>query len=147
MGRIFPCSIGRGGIGEKLGEGDGVTPIGSFELLAIYSRPDRTQPLGSPIGLTYIWSDDPKDQNYNSLQTCSPYPYGHEKMRRSDCLYNVIGDVSFNRTPPVPGKGSAIFLHVWRAPRYPTEGCIAFDQRDLTYILERWTDKSRIIVR
>jgi len=147
MGRSFSCSVGRGGVGEKSGEGDGITPIGCFDLLGRYYRPDRMRPIGSSIGLTDVWSDDPQDPHYNTLQTKSPYPFGHETLRRSDPLYNLIGDVSFNRAPPAAGTGSAIFLHIWRSPRYPTEGCIAFDQRDLSFILERWTDLSRIIVR
>jgi L,D-peptidoglycan transpeptidase YkuD (ErfK/YbiS/YcfS/YnhG family) len=47
----------------------------------------------------------------------------------------------------VPGRGSAIFLHVWRRPRHPTAGCIAFARADLAFILARWTPRSRVVVR
>ena len=31
----------------------------------------------------------------------------------------------------VPGRGSAIFLHVWRGPRHPTAGCIALTNGEM----------------
>ena len=55
--------------------------------------------------------------------------------------------LDWNRHPPIAGRGSAIFLHVWRAPRQPTAGCIAFRREDLAWILARWTPRSRVLVR
>jgi L,D-peptidoglycan transpeptidase YkuD (ErfK/YbiS/YcfS/YnhG family) len=46
----------------------------------------------------------------------------------------------------VAGRGSAIFLHVWRRPRHPTAGCIAFRRADLAWILARWTPRCRVAV-
>jgi len=43
--------------------------------------------------------------------------------------------------------GSAIFIHAWRRPRYPTEGCIAFDISDLIWIFENWNFNSRVIIK
>jgi L,D-peptidoglycan transpeptidase YkuD (ErfK/YbiS/YcfS/YnhG family) len=47
----------------------------------------------------------------------------------------------------VPGRGSAIFLHVWRKPRHPTAGCIAFARDDLAWILAHWQRASRVVAR
>lgn len=147
MGRHIPCAIGRSGIGRKQREGDGVTPAGTFKILDFYSRPDRERSIGKPILLAYVWSDDPADPNYNSLQTNNPYPFTHEKMRRADPMYDMVGDIDFNRRETQSGRGSAIFLHVWRKPRHPTEGCIAFSKQNLRFILDRWSDRSRVITQ
>lgn len=147
MGRSFPCAVGRSGIGVKEGEGDGITPLGLFKILNVYVRPDRVRASGQPIHLQDIWSDDPLDPAYNSRQTGLDHPFSHERLRRADPMYDLVADLSFNRRPVVPGKGSAIFLHIWRKPRHPTEGCIAFARSDLQYILEHWTNRSRVIIK
>ncbi len=41
MGRRFPCAVGRGGIGEKRGEGDGMTPVGLHRIEAVLVRAGR----------------------------------------------------------------------------------------------------------
>lgn len=146
MGRGFRCAIGRGGIGVKEGEGDGITPVGTHRITRVFVRQDRVSMPGTPIFLNDVWSDDPDDPEYNSLQRQWPYPFSHEKLRRADPLYDIVAELDFNSDPVVSGKGSAIFLHVWRKPRHPTEGCVAFCQADLKWILERWTSRSKVIV-
>ncbi|MDE0112420.1 MAG: hypothetical protein OXN84_09085, partial [Albidovulum sp.] len=89
LGRKFPCSIGRGGVRSEKREGDGATPAGEFALGGILYRPDRIPRnllprLARPIGLNWIWSDDPGDPAYNSLVANGfDYPFGHEFMRRA----------------------------------------------------------------
>jgi L,D-peptidoglycan transpeptidase YkuD (ErfK/YbiS/YcfS/YnhG family) len=151
QGRTCPCAIGRGGIGKKSGEGDGITPVGVFRIEQVLIRPDRMNfaapalPTGL-IGLGDIWSDDPADPAYNSGLTAYRHPYSHEALRRPDPVYDTVAVLDYNR-PAVAGAGSAIFLHVWRKPRHPTEGCVAFDRFDLADILSRWTDRSRVVIR
>ena len=41
MGYNLPVAIGRSGIAEKTGEGDGITPIGNFLIKGIGFRNDR----------------------------------------------------------------------------------------------------------
>jgi len=41
-----------------------------------------------------------------------------------------------NDDPPVPGMGSAIFLHISRPGFPPTEGCVAIARPDLEALLE-----------
>lgn len=145
-GQNLQCAVGRSGIGNKNGEGDGITPVGTFEILNVWSRPDRVRLSGThQTPIDAIWSDDPKDPNYNTPQRAISYPFSHEKMRRADPLYDLIVDLDFNRTDRKPGTGSAIFMHVWRGPRMPTEGCIAFQRSHLIWILENWSPKSRVI--
>ncbi|MDE2912280.1 MAG: L,D-transpeptidase family protein [Paracoccaceae bacterium] len=103
-----------------------------------------------------IWSDDPEDPGYNSRVTAADMrgnrglgttPFSHERLRRPDPVYDIVAVLDFNRPAPVPGRGSAIFLHIWRQPRNRTEGCVAFRRQDLTEILTRWTPRSRVIIQ
>lgn len=138
-GRTFPCSIGKGGIGTDKHEGDGATPAGTYRITDILYRGDRLpqpHPAARPIGIRDLWSDDVKDPAYNR-PVRAPHMYSHEQMRRADPLYDIVLVTDWNSTPPVPGNGSAIFLHRWRRPGFPTEGCIAFEARDLHWITER----------
>ncbi len=153
-GRRFPCAVGRGGIGAKAGEGDGVTPIGTHRLEMLLYRPDRrTGQRGArafrgarrAISPGDGWSDDPADPAYNTLVRL-PHEPSHERLRRADPLYDLVGVLDWNRDPVRPGQGSAIFLHLWRRPRRPTAGCVAFRAPDLLWILARWTPRSRVIV-
>jgi L,D-peptidoglycan transpeptidase YkuD (ErfK/YbiS/YcfS/YnhG family) len=151
-GRRLPCAVGRGGIGDKRAEGDGVTPAGRHRLEAVLARQDRlprglVRRLGAQaIGPGDGWSDDPADPRYNR-RVRRPHRFGCEALRRADRQYDIVGVLDWNRAPVVPGRGSAIFLHVWRAPRRPTAGCIAFTRSDLVWVLARWTPRSRVVVR
>jgi len=150
-GVSLPCAIGRGGIGVKCGEGDGVTPIGVYQLAAIKTRVDRfslytPQVPQETIRLADIWSDDPKDPDYNHGVYGPDYPFSHEKQHRADPLYDAFGILDFNWPDAVAGAGSAIFIHIWRKPRHPTEGCIAFDRKALHWIFENWQKRSRVVI-
>ncbi len=145
-GRSFPCAIGRGRIGVKRCEGDGVTPRGIWRLTAVLARPDRVRRRHTrAIGRRDGWSDDPRDPAYNRAIR-QPHPYGHERLWRADPLYDLIGVLDVNAAC-VPGAGSALFLHVWRGPRRPTAGCVGFRIADLRFILDRWRPSSRVIIR
>jgi L,D-peptidoglycan transpeptidase YkuD (ErfK/YbiS/YcfS/YnhG family) len=147
LGRRLPVATGRGGIGPKRREGDGVTPTGSHRLLAVLYRPDRRPcRFALPIGPRAGWSDDPADPAYNR-PVRRPHPFSHEALRRADPQYDLLAITDWNAAPAVPGAGSAIFLHVWRRPRHPTAGCLAFAPADLAWIIDRWTPRSRILVR
>ena len=152
MGCDLPVAIGRSGIAKKIAEGDGITPIGKFSIKGIGFRNDRISFCAPNIEKRYtrlndLWSDDPIDKNYNHKVYSNDYPYSHEKLRRSDGLYDAYGVLDYNWPNAEPGKGSAIFIHAWRRPRHPTEGCIAFDISDLIRIFENWNFNSRVIIK
>jgi L,D-peptidoglycan transpeptidase YkuD (ErfK/YbiS/YcfS/YnhG family) len=152
QGLEMPCAIGRGGIGVKGGEGDGITPRGTFQIMGCGYRPER---IGfdapnvhcQPISLTDVWSDDPSDPDYNHSADMRTHRFSHERLRRADPLYDIFVILDYNFPDAEAGKGSAIFLHKWRKPRHPTEGCVAFQEDDLVSILTRWTPKSRVVIR
>ena len=154
LGRRFPCATGRGGIGPKAGEGDGVTPVGRLNLFWLAYNGKRIAPTlvaraglaAHPIGPQDKWSDDPRDPNYNQLVRAAQYSFSHERLARPDPLYDLVGILDYNYPDAKAGAGSAIFLHVWRKARHPTEGCIAFCLADLKWILTRWREDSRVVI-
>ena len=147
FGRTLPCTIGRGGRAADKREGDGATPRGTHRIAALLYRPDRVArpaPWARPIGLRDIWSDDPADPAYNT-RLRAPSPFTHERLRRADPLYDLILVTDWNR-PARPGRGSAIFLHRWRLPGAPTEGCIALSPPDLAWLAARAVPGTRLLV-
>ena len=148
MGRHFPCSIGRGGLRADKREGDGATPRGIHRIAGLLYRPDRIArpaPWAVPIRPFDLWSDDPNDSQYNLL-TRAPYPHSHEKLRRADPLYDLVLITDWNWPLATPGHGSAIFIHQWRRPGYPTEGCVALRRDHLHWIARNTPPGTRLIV-
>ena len=152
LGRKFPCSVGWGGIEQDKTEGDGVTPAGVYRLENVMYRPDRIPPKdlprqAIPIRKRHIWSDDPLDPQYNNLLLKEQnWQFSHELMFRTDSLYDLVIPIDYNRHDPKPGKGSAIFLHVWRGPRIPTAGCVAVDLEILLWITSNLTKGTYIAI-
>lgn len=148
QGRIYPCSIGKGGICHDKREGDGATPAGTHRIVGMLYRPDRiARPSywACPIGPGDLWSDASGKPGYN-LHVRAPYPYSHEKLRRADPLYDLVLITDWNWPNATPGQGSAIFIHQWRRPGYPTEGCIAFRRDHLHEIARAIQPGTRLIV-
>lgn len=151
MGRRFACSIGRGGITTAKREGDGATPAGVHGLTGLLYRPDRIArsalpDWALPFGPSDLWSDDPRDPDYN-LMVRAPHAFGHERLTRAGPLYDVILLTDWNWPRAIPGEGSAIFLHTWRRPRHPTAGCVAFARHDLLWIARHIRHQTRIVIR
>ncbi|MEQ6203172.1 L,D-transpeptidase family protein [Sulfitobacter sp. HNIBRBA2951] len=147
-GRMWPCSIGKGGISGRKREGDGATPRGTHRIVGMLYRPDRiARPTdwAKPIGPLDLWSDDQSDADYN-MMVRAPYAPSHEVLRRADPLYDLVILTDWNWPYAVAGRGSAIFIHQWRRPLYPTEGCVAFSRRDLHAIAPMIKYRTRLIV-
>ncbi len=147
-GRRVRCALGRNGIRSDKKEGDGATPAGFFPLRRVLYRADRipapetdlpVQPLKAEDG----WCDDSADPAYNQ-RVKRPFAAHHEALWRDDHVYDVIVELGHNDDPPVPGLGSAVFLHVARPGYEPTEGCVALRMEDLLALLAQ-CDKTAII--
>lgn len=134
--RILPCAVGRGGLSQAKAEGDGATPIGRHRIVGLLYRPDRVaRPAGwaRPILPGDLWCDASGDPAYNH-PVRAPFAPSHEAMRRADPLYDIVLVTDWNYPGARPGAGSAIFLHQWRRPGFPTAGCIAMARRDLIWL-------------
>ncbi len=139
QGQDFRATFGRAGISGQKQEGDGATPAGLLPLRRILYRADRiprpvTKLPTEPLAQTDGWCDDPAHRDYNR-QVVLPHEARHEELWRRDTLYDLIGVLGWNDSPPVKNRGSAIFLHIARPDGGPTEGCIALDLRDLQRVL------------
>ncbi|MEO1101794.1 MAG: L,D-transpeptidase family protein [Pseudomonadota bacterium] len=144
------CALGKGGVtlAETKREGDGASPIGAWPMRRVFYRPDRVAKPETGLQTLALteqdgWCDDPEHPLYNRLVTV-PFPASHEKLWREDHVYDLIVELGHNDDPPVPGMGSAIFMHLARPDYAPTEGCVALAEPDLRVLL-RASDQSTII--
>ena len=147
-GKRYRCAIGKGGFSDAKHEGDGCTPIGTFPLRECWYRKDGIAPpkTGLPVRIIQPddgWCDAPEDANYNK-HVKLPYAASHEKLWRDDHVYDLIIPIGYNDAPVVPGKGSAIFLHLAKSDYAPTEGCVAMFLPDWREILPYLTPETRI---
>ena len=145
------AAIGRGGIGVKRGEGDGVTPVGTYPLRRLFYRADRLAEPKSGLTVTALapddgWCDAPVDPAYNTLIK-RPYPVSSEALWRDDHIYDLIAVIGFNDDPVVRGKGSAIFLHIARPNYSHTAGCVAMAESDLLELLALLGPRDTISIR
>jgi len=149
--RRVRCAIGRGGVGVKSREGDGITPLGKFPLRRVFFRPDRLQPPATGLRVVALqenqgWCDDPGDSAYNTLVVL-PCPGRHERMWRDDDRYDIVIETGFNDDPVMAGRGSAIFVHIAPPDYRPTEGCVALARPDLLDLLADCDAASSIEIR
>lgn len=149
QGVTYPCSVGRGGRKRDKQEGDGVTPRGVHRIVGMLYRADRmSKPaeVALRIRIGDLWSDDPTAADYNTLVK-APYLYSHERLFRADPLYDLVILTDWNWPHATPGRGSAIFIHQWRRPGYPTEGCVALRRDHLRRVAAGIRPTTRLIVR
>ena len=146
----YPCALGRGGRGPKLREGDGVTPAGRWPVRQVFFRPDRLRrprtalPV-SPLSPGLGWCDAAGDANYNRLVPL-PYPASHERLWRSDGLYDLVAVLGYNDGPRSQGRGSAIFLHLAHPDYRPTEGCVAVSREHMLMLLARLGPGDELVI-
>lgn len=141
-GQILRCAIGKAGtIGAAdKREGDNKSPLGTWVMREVWYRPDA-YPEGPKTALPVRatrpedgWCDAPGDPNYNRPVTL-PYPASAERMWRDDHVYDLVVVLGHNDDPPVPGLGSAIFMHLARDGYPGTEGCVALAREDIEAVL------------
>ena len=161
VGTPIAANVGRSGLGWGTGlhashpaegpvkrEGDGRAPAGVFRLSSAFGYAAPAE--ATWIHLPYFQSDasiecvdDLRSRFYNQRVDRDTIPQpdwsSHEEMRRADELYRWGVWVDHNSTPPVPGGGSCIFLHIWGGPGVATSGCTAMAEGDLRAVLA-WLD-------
>ena len=150
-GQSLRCALGRGGViaAERKREGDGATPTGLLTLRRLFYRADcgpipRTVLQRVPIARDDGWCDDPGHAEYNRLVRL-PFDASHERMWRSDELYDIVAELGWNDAPVVAWRGSAIFLHLAGAMYGPTAGCVALSRSDLLMVLEAGLSAVRVL--
>jgi hypothetical protein len=135
-------------------EGDGKSPAGIFGLGTAFG--DASQPLPG-LKTPYLQLtpsiecvDDSNSKYYNRVvdrSTVDPDWKSSEHMLSVGEAYRwgiVVGhnggDMMAN--PPLPGRGSCVFLHIWSGSTRGTAGCTAMPQDQLETLLT-WLDPTR----
>ena len=145
---IFHCSIGKNGVTKNKIEGDKRTPSGIFNIGNLYYRKDKynkpsTKLKCIPITKKMGWCDDPNDKkNYNKLITIKKN-IKHEKLYRKDHKYDFLIPILYNTKKIIPGKGSAIFIHLTNNLK-STLGCIALKKKDFMILLKLINKKTKL---
>ncbi|MGH6997224.1 MAG: L,D-transpeptidase family protein [Phenylobacterium sp.] len=140
-GRVTRCALGKGGViaAADKREGDGKSPLGTWGIRRVLFRPDKGGPPQTRLPTKALerddgWCDAPGDPAYNRAVKL-PHPASAEQMWREDDVYDLVCILAHNDDPPVPGLGSAIFLHLARPGYEPTEGCVALSREDMLELL------------
>jgi len=137
-------------------EGDGKSPAGIFALGTAFG--DASEPLpGLKTPYLHLTPsiecvDDSSSRYYNRVvdrSTVVPDWKSSEHMLSVGQAYRwgvVVGHNGgykmVQTTPPVPGGGSCVFLHIWSGPTRGTAGCTAMPQNRLESLLI-WLDPTR----
>ena len=150
LGR-FTCAIGRAGLTTNKIEGDHKTPVGEFKFKKIYYRKDKLGEMIFQIPFAIIaendgWCDDPKSKLYNQ-HVQFPFDASAERLFRDDDLYDIICVLNYNTNPIVPGKGSAIFLHICKPNFAGTEGCVAIEKKNILKLVNLIDFNTKLIIK
>ena len=119
------------------------TPTGVYtltEAFGVASDPGSQVPYRVLDGSEY-WVDDVNSPYYNTMQFGEPNGRWTSAEHLTDYqnAYKYALVIDYNRWPVVPGKSSAIFLHV--DVGIPTYGCVAVAQSKMVEILN-WVNPS-----
>lgn len=147
-GRSIPVAIGRGSVKANKREGDGATPLGTFRPLRLWWRADRhIRPRTSlPVRIIHPedgWCEDPGSRHYNKPVQLADDSTA-DRLNRDDHLYDFVIEIDQNAQPAIPGRGSAVFLHLARPGFGPTAGCIAMTKVSMLHLLARLSPDTRI---
>jgi L,D-peptidoglycan transpeptidase YkuD (ErfK/YbiS/YcfS/YnhG family) len=138
----WAARVGRNGLSAHHREGDGTTPTGTYGFGSVVYG------LDPDPGLRYAyhrlvcgdwWDEDPASPTYNTFRhvACGSRPAfggGSEALWRATVAYRRFAVVDYNPSA-VPGRGSAIFVHVDTGRS--TNGCVSLPAARLDALL-RW---------
>ena len=135
--------VGRNGLSAHRREGDGTTPIGTFGIGPVVYGLDPDPGLRLRYHRLVCgdwWDGDASSQTYNTFRhvACGTTPAfrgGSEALWRVTPAYRLFAFIQYNVAPVVPGRGSAIFLHVDTGR--PTNGCVSLPLPQLRSLLVR----------
>ena len=160
VGSPMPVVVGRGGLGWGRGlhepatlqpqkkEGDGKSPAGIFRLSSAFgfAPPSQMKFLKLPylqVTAALECVDDVQSVRYNTItdntQILNPDWKSSEKMLEMGEQYRLGIVVDHNTTPRAAGKGSCIFIHIWKGDGSGTSGCTAMAKEQLEKIMA-WLD-------
>ena len=163
IGAREPVVVGRTGTAWGVGfdgvstdgphkrEGDGKSPAGIFPLDTVFgfAAPDAMTNVRLPyvqLLPTTDCVDDTTSSHYNTVVDkgwVSQVDWNSAEHMRQVRQYEVGVIVGYNAMPPVKGRGSCIFLHIWAGPASHTAGCTAFAEPKVREMITWLDPKSR----
>ncbi|WP_171005662.1 stalk domain-containing protein [Bacillus sp. E(2018)] len=143
----MPAMIGYNGFAQVMKEGGGASPTGIYNMGTGFGW--GTKPAASKypyrVATSYdYWVDDSSSSDYNKWVHYSGNPSTRWKSfeRMTHPLYKYGAVIKYNENPIVPGKGSAIFLHMWKGSTSATAGCVAVSEANMEMLLN-WMDPKK----
>ncbi len=161
-GISFPVLLGRSGLAwaELLNgdidmtkikmEGDGNSPAGLFPLTSVFGT--GTKPSGVQMPYTKLDQytecvDDPNSSFYNRI--ANRMQVGNFDWKSSEKMAAIVPEydlgvvVGSNTYPVEKGRGSCIFLHVWKDAGTATSGCTAMERSNIERVVT-WLSPAKI---
>jgi L,D-peptidoglycan transpeptidase YkuD (ErfK/YbiS/YcfS/YnhG family) len=141
--------VGVRGLSARHREGDGTTPLGTFRLGPVVYG------LAANPGVRFRyhrltcgdwWDEDARSPTYNLFRhvpcgTSPPFRGASEALWRATTAYRLFAVIAYNPAR-IPGRGSAIFLHVDTGR--PTNGCVSLPEPALRLLLRRLEPGARL---
>ncbi|PYO78008.1 MAG: hypothetical protein DMD63_08985 [Gemmatimonadetes bacterium] len=157
-----PIVVGRTGLAWGVGfddasaagphksEGDGKAPAGIFPLDTAFGFAPAESMLQVRLPYVQLFPstdcvDDTASIHYNTVvdkSRVSRVDWNSAEHMRQINQYEIGVIVGYNASPPLKGRGSCIFLHIWNGPDSHTAGCTAFDETKLRAVLQ-WLDPTK----
>ena len=157
-----PIVVGRTGLAWGVGfddasaagphksEGDGKAPAGIFPLDTAFGFAPAESMLQVRLPYVQLFPstdcvDDTASIHYNTVvdkSRVSRVDWNSAEHMREINQYEIGVIVGYNASPPLKGRGSCIFLHIWNGPDSHTAGCTAFDETKLRAVLQ-WLDPTK----
>ena len=132
--------------GKLKKEGDGNAPAGIYYLSGLFGYQDISAKMSSlKVDERTFCVDDVKSGYYNQIvksDTVQKDWNSAETMRMKSDVYKYGIFVDYNVNPAIPGKGSCIFMHIWRKSTSPTAGCTAMTEANILKLIG-FLDKSK----
>ncbi len=128
-------------------EGDSKAPAGVFTLgksFGFGATVNKYYPDYVELNTCIECVHDMKSRYYNQIinnKNISQDWSSSEKMSTID-IYKYGLEVQYNHSLTVAGKGSCIFIHIWKGSNIGTEGCTAMAESDMINVL-KWLDYNK----
>jgi L,D-peptidoglycan transpeptidase YkuD (ErfK/YbiS/YcfS/YnhG family) len=142
--------VGSAGVGAA-SEDIARTPQGVFTLTEAFGRaanPGTALPYRQ-VDAQDWWVGDRTSSLYNQHARCAAgsCPFDEsvsENLYGAGPVYDYAAVIDYNRSPAVPGAGSAFFLHVTN--HIPTAGCVAIERAALVTLLTHLRPAERPVI-
>jgi L,D-peptidoglycan transpeptidase YkuD (ErfK/YbiS/YcfS/YnhG family) len=143
----MPATIGYNGFAQVMKEGGGASPTGIYNMGTGFgwaAKPANAKYSYRVTTAYDYWVDDASSVDYNKwiYYTGNPSTRWKSFERMNHPLYKYGAVIKYNENPIVPGKGSAIFLHMWKSSTSATAGCVAVSEANMKTLLS-WLDTKK----